>query len=134
MQALTASPIRQLANAAMHRADVLPFWFGESDSPTVGVIREAASLSLARGETRYGENLGRPYLRHALSRYLSALHGVDIGTERIAVSGSGVSGIMLAAQLLLEPGDRVVAVTPLWPNLTGIPASWAPASSATRCR
>ena len=89
VQALTASPIRQLANAAMHRADVLPFWFGESDSPTVGVIREAASLSLARGETRYGENLGRPYLRHALSRYLSALHGVDIGTERIAVSGSG---------------------------------------------
>ena len=45
---------------------------------------------------------------------------MDIGTERIAVSGSGVSGIMLAAQLLLEPGDRVV-VTPLWPNLTGIP-------------
>ena len=32
---------------------------------------------------------GRFYLRHALSRYLSALHGVDIGTERIAVSGSG---------------------------------------------
>lgn len=121
VRALTASPIRQLANAAMHRADVLPFWFGESDSPTVGVIREAASLSLARGETRYGENLGRPYLRHALSRYLSALHGVDIGTERIAISGSGVSGIMLAAQLLLEPGDRVVAVTPLWPNLTEIP-------------
>ena len=121
MRALTASPIRQLANTAMHRADVLPFWFGESDGPTVGVIREAASLSLARGETRYGENLGRPYLRHALSRYLSALHGVDIGTERIAVSGSGVSGIMLAAQLLLEPGDRVVAITPLWPNLTEIP-------------
>ena len=121
VRALTASPIRQLANTAMHRADVLPFWFGESDGPTVGVIREAASLSLARGETRYGENLGRPYLRHALSRYLSALHGVDIGTERIAVSGSGVSGIMLAAQLLLEPGDRVVAITPLWPNLTEIP-------------
>ena len=56
-----------------------------------------------------------------MSRYLSALHGVDIGTERIAVSGSGVSGIMLAAQLLLEPGDRVVAITPLWPNLTEIP-------------
>ena len=41
---------------------------------------------------------------------------------------------MLAAQLLLEPGDRVVAITPLWPNLTEILASSAPASSATRCR
>ena len=35
VRALTASPIRQLANTAMHRADVLPFWFGESDGPTV---------------------------------------------------------------------------------------------------
>jgi aspartate/methionine/tyrosine aminotransferase len=28
---------------------------------------------------------------------------------------------MLAAQTVLSPGDRVVAVTPLWPNITEIP-------------
>jgi aspartate/methionine/tyrosine aminotransferase len=28
---------------------------------------------------------------------------------------------MLVAQLLINPGDRVVAVTPLWPNLVEIP-------------
>lgn len=122
VQSLGASPIREVANAAMGRSDVLPFWFGESDQPTAAFIRQAAKDSLDRGETRYAENLGRPYLRQALSDYLSQLHGVEIGVERLAICGSGVSAVMLAAQLLLEPGDRVVAITPLWPNLTEIPA------------
>lgn len=120
-QSLGASPIREVANAAMGRSDILPFWFGESDQPTAGFIRQAAKDALDRGETRYAENLGRPYLRHALSDYLSKLHGMEIGVDRLAICGSGVSAVMLAAQLLLEPGDRVVAITPLWPNLTEIP-------------
>src|SRR5690606_17523308 len=41
--------------------------------------------------------------------------------ERISVTSSGVSALMLAAQAILEPGDRVVVVTPIWPNVTEIP-------------
>ncbi|MBC2659566.1 pyridoxal phosphate-dependent aminotransferase [Pseudomonas sp. MSSRFD41] len=122
VQALTASPIRELANAAMGREDVLPFWFGESDQPTARFIRHAAMESISHGETRYTQNLGRPYLRHGIAEYLSQLHDTPIGMDRVAVTPSGVSGVMLAAQLLLEPGDHVVAITPLWPNLTEIPA------------
>ena len=40
---------------------------------------------------------------------------------QIAAVGSGVNGLMLAAQTVISPGDRVVAVTPLWPNITEIP-------------
>ncbi|MGO3889412.1 MAG: pyridoxal phosphate-dependent aminotransferase [Paenalcaligenes sp.] len=122
IQSLDASPIREVANAAMGRSDILPFWFGESDQPTAKFIRQAAKDALDRGETHYAENLGRPYLRQALSDYLSRLHGVEIGVDRLAICGSGVSAIMLASQLLLEPEDRVVAITPLWPNLIEIPA------------
>lgn len=121
VQTLAASPIRELANSAMGREGVLPFWFGESDQPTARFIRHAAMESLSHGETRYTQNLGRPYLRHGISEYLSQLHGTPIGMNRVAVTPSGVSGVMLAAQLLLEPGDHVVAITPLWPNLTEIP-------------
>jgi aspartate/methionine/tyrosine aminotransferase len=32
-----------------------------------------------------------------------------------------VNALMLASQLILDPGDRVVAVVPLWPNLQEIP-------------
>lgn len=118
---LAGSLIREVANAGMGRSDILPFWFGESDQPTPAFIRDAAVASLQAGETFYSQNLGRPYLREAISTYLSDLHGRAIPPERIATVGSGVSGLMLAMQTVLSPGDRVVAVTPLWPNIVEIP-------------
>ena len=121
VQNLQPSLIREVANAGMGNADILRFWFGESDQPTPKFIRDAAIASLESGETFYSQNLGRPYLREAIATYLSGLHEQQIGPDRIAAVGSGVSALMLASQLVLSPGDRVVAVTPLWPNVTEIP-------------
>jgi aspartate/methionine/tyrosine aminotransferase len=119
--ALRRSAIREVANAAWGRADVLTFWFGESDRPTPGFIREAAAHALADGRTYYTHNLGTAELRDALSAYLARLHGRPIGEERIAVTNSGVNGLMLAAQAVVSPGDQVVIVTPVWPNVMEIP-------------
>ena len=118
---LEASKIREVANAGMGRSDVLAFWFGESDAITPEPIRQAAIESLQQGETFYAHNLGLPELRQAIADYASALHG-PIGAERIAVTSGGVSALMVAMQALLDAGDEVVAVTPVWPNLTAQPA------------
>lgn len=117
IQNLQGSQIRQVVNASLGRTDVLRFWFGESDEVTPEAVRAAAAQSLASGETFYNQNLGIPELREAISGYMSRLHG-DIPVDRIAVTSSGVSGLMLSAQLLIDAGDEVVAVTPVWPNLT----------------
>ncbi len=121
IQNLEESKIREVANAGMGREDVLAFWFGESDEVTPDFIRQAAMDSLQRGETFYSHNLGLPELREALSRYMSALHG-PVGVDRLAVTSGGVSALMLAVQALVDAGDEVVAVTPVWPNLTAQPA------------
>lgn len=118
---LEASKIREVANAGMGRDDVLAFWFGESDEVTPEVIRQAAIESLQRGETFYAHNLGLPELRTAIARYTSALHPA-VDASRIAVTSGGVSALMLAVQALVDAGDEVVAVTPVWPNLTAQPA------------
>ena len=118
---LAGSKIREVANAGIGRTDLLPFWFGESDEPTPGFIRDAALESIARGETFYSHNFGLPELREALAGYVGGLHGA-IGSERIAVTSSGVNALMLAMQALVGAGDRVVAVVPVWPNLTAQPA------------
>jgi len=120
VQSLVASRIREVANAGMGRTDVLPFWFGEPDEVTPDFIREAAKSALDTGDTFYTHNLGIPALREALAHYASELHK-PVTAEHIAVTSSGVSALMLVAQLLLNPGDRVVIVTPLWPNLIEIP-------------
>ena len=111
------SRIREVANAGMGRSDVLAFWFGESDEVTPQVVRQAAIDSIHQGETFYAHNLGMPELREAVSTYMSALHG-PIGVERLAITSGGVNALMLAVQALVDAGDEVVAVTPVWPNLT----------------
>lgn len=120
VQALRGSQIRDIANAGMHDPEVLPFWFGEPDAVTPPFIRDAATASLARGETFYSQNFGIPELRDELARYVTRLHGATRDGS-IAVTASGMSALMLAVQALLAPADRVVVVTPLWPNLVEIP-------------
>lgn len=87
---LPGSKIREVANAGLGRADVLPFWFGESDEVTPLAVRQAAADALLRGETFYSHNLGLAELREALRHYTAGLHG-DPGPDRIAVTSSGVT-------------------------------------------
>lgn len=120
VNALRPSLIREVANAGFGVPDMLPFWFGESDRVTPDFIRDAAAAALRDGATFYTHNLGTAPLRDAIASYVSARHGAT-AADTVAVTSSGVSALMLVAQMLVGPGERVVAVTPLWPNLVEIP-------------
>jgi aspartate/methionine/tyrosine aminotransferase len=92
IQSLPGSKIREVANAGLGRADVLPFWFGESDEVTPEPIRQAAADSLVRGETFYSHNLGLPELRAGHRRSTPArLARATVDVDRVAVTSSGVS-------------------------------------------
>jgi len=120
VRALTASKIRELYNEGIGRKDILAFWVGEPDEPTPDFIRAAGIASIEAGELFYTHNLGIPELREALARYISQLHtGVD--PDEVAITSAGVNALMIASQLLVDAGDRVVEVVPLWPNLQEIP-------------
>ncbi len=120
---LPASRIREVANAGLARSDVLKFWFGEGDQVTPAFIREAAKAALDAGETFYNHNLGIIELREILAEYSTRLHRpvAPITSDRIAVTSAGVHALSLVDQALIDPGDRVVIVTPVWPNLTSMP-------------
>jgi len=120
VRALTASKIRELYNEGIGKKDVLAFWVGEPDQPTPDFIRQAGIESIDAGEVFYTHNLGIPELREALARYISHLHtGID--PDEVAITSAGVNALMIASQLLVDAGDRVVEVVPLWPNLQEIP-------------
>ncbi|HET7671979.1 MAG TPA: pyridoxal phosphate-dependent aminotransferase [Burkholderiales bacterium] len=120
VRSLAASRIRELYNEGIGRRDILAFWVGEPDEPTPDFIRKAGIDSIAAGEVFYTHNLGISELRDALAAYVSRLHR-RTDAAQIAVTSSGVNALMLASQLLVDPGDRVVEVVPLWPNLQEIP-------------
>jgi len=123
IESLPASRIREVANAGIGRADVLKFWFGEGDQVTPAFIREAAKAALDAGQTFYNHNLGIEELRAALAAYANRLHAParPVTVDRIAVTSAGVHALSLIDQTLIDPGDRVAIVTPVWPNLTAMP-------------
>lgn len=119
-RALRQSKIREVANAGMGRQGVLPFWFGEPDEVTPQFIRDAAIASIQAGETFYSHSYGIPELRQALADYTTRLHGElhgPFGVDNICVTNSGMGALTMSFQSLISPGDRVVVVTPVWPNL-----------------
>lgn len=116
VQNLRASCIREVANAGMGRSGILPFWFGEPDEVTPAFIRQAATDALDAGETFYVQNLGLPALRTAIAAYVTRLHR-PVAADNIVVTSSGMAALALVEQALIAPADRVVVVTPLWPNL-----------------
>jgi aspartate/methionine/tyrosine aminotransferase len=115
-ETLTGSRIRAVSESAFGKSGLIPLWFGESDRVTPPFINEAAKKALDAGHTFYTPNRGIPALREAVAGYVSGLRQRRIDVERVTITASGVNAIMLVMQTLVDPGDNVVLVTPLWPN------------------
>lgn len=114
---MPVSKIGEVANAGRGDPDVIPLWFGEGDLATPQFICDAAAAAMHGGETFYTWQRGIPDLREALARYTSRLYGVACKADRITVTGSGMQAIALTCQMLVDPGDNVVIVSPVWPNI-----------------
>ena len=113
---LAESQIRQIMELGHKMEDVIGLWFGEGDEPTPEFIKQAAVQALADDRTFYVPNSGVPELRQAIADYMSGLYRRPVAMDRITATTSGMHGIMLAYQTILDPGDTVVIVGPIWPN------------------
>lgn len=114
---LPVSRIAEISALGMGDPEVLPLWYGEGDLPTPGFIGEAANAALAAGHTFYTYKAGLPELRQTIADYLTCLYDRSIDFGRVAVTSSGMTALMLVAQTLIDPGDNLVIVAPVWPNI-----------------
>jgi aspartate aminotransferase len=117
VEALPFTRIGEVAAGGLGDPDVIPLWFGESDAPTPAFICDAAAQALAAGETFYSFKRGIPELRAAVARYLTRLHARPVTPDRVIVTCAAMNAIMIAMQALVDPGDNVVIVAPVWPNV-----------------
>ena len=114
---LKSSLIRDVAEKGMQMQDILPLWFGEGQWPTSQIAIEAAQNALQAGDHFYQPNNGKPRLRSALAHYMNGLYGTSKTKQNITVTASGMQGLALTALALIDSGDRVVCIGPVWPNL-----------------
>ncbi len=99
---------------------IIPLWFGEGDLPTPAFIGEATTAAIRAGHTFYAHQNGIAEFREALSDYYNGLYPVDLGPDRFTATASGMQAIMIAVQLLVDAGDNVIVIDPVWPNLGGM--------------
>ncbi len=114
--ALETQQIMQVSTLAMDNPEVIAMWYGESDVSTPDFICAAATEALQRGQTFYTHKWGIPKLRETLAAYTCDLYGVDVSTNRVTVTSSGMTGIMILMQALVGLGDNIILVDPIWPN------------------
>lgn len=110
------SHIITVSRAAFARPDTDFLCFGESDVPAPAAAHEALRDAMLSGQQRYPDVRGVPALRHALAAHLASRHARKVAEPRVQITGSGMAAVSVAMAALLRPGDRLVHITPAWPN------------------
>ncbi len=114
---LPESGIVEVVNYGREKPDLLQLWIGEGDLPTPGFIGEAAYKALLEGQTFYTWQRGIPPLRREIANYLNRSYGTNVDAERIFVTVGGMGAIIIALQAIIDAGDEVAMLSPVWPNI-----------------
>lgn len=112
--------ISTLARDGFGDPSIIPLWFGEGDLAAPPFIAEALMRAIGDGHVFYAHQNGVPPLREALAEYLSGLNRRPVASERITVTQSGMNSIMLAVMAIAAPGDNIIVIDPVWPNMAGM--------------
>jgi aspartate aminotransferase len=114
---LQSNGIGRIAAEALGETDLIALWFGETDLVTPAFIRDAAKRALDDGKTFYVQGRGIPPLREAIAAFHARTLGAHIDVARITVPGAAMLAVVSALQCVIEKGDNIVVVSPIWPNI-----------------
>lgn len=95
--------------------DVIHLEVGEPDFPTPAPIIAAGQEALAEGRTRYTPATGLPALKVAIAKHYAEHFAADVDPARIIVTPGASGALLLASQLLVGSGDRVLMADPNYP-------------------
>jgi aspartate/methionine/tyrosine aminotransferase len=111
--------ISTLARDGFGDPSIIPLWFGEGDLAAPAFIGEAMARAVAAGHVFYTHQNGIPELRVALAAYQSRLAARAVNPDRITVTTSGMHALVMSVLLTAGPGDNIIVVDPVWPNMAG---------------
>ena len=116
IEELQSSPIRTIANSAIDKKNIIPLYFGETDIVTPKFISNSMKTALDNGHTFYTSNHGVPKLVETITEYTNKLHKNSVSGDRIMVTAAGMNALMMSAEAIINPGDKIICITPVWPN------------------
>jgi aspartate aminotransferase len=99
---------------AQDGADVIILAAGEPDFDTPDVIKEAAIKAIREGKTKYTPASGNKKLKELICRKLKADNGLTYDIDQIVVSNGAKHSLYNILQVMCNPGDEVLIVSPYW--------------------
>lgn len=109
---LTDLQRRRSAKWRRYGCDVLPAWVAEMDYPLAEPLRDVLAKMVTSSDVGYAwfDGLAEAYAEFAARRY-----GVDLVPDRMLGIPDVMRGVLVALELLTEPGDAVVINPPVYP-------------------
>lgn len=99
--------------AIEHQSINLGQGFPDEDGPED--VRQAAADALMEGPNQYPPMLGIPELRQAVAAHGKHHYGLDVDWQTEVMVASGATEVLTGCMLgLIEPGDEVVLIEPLY--------------------
>ncbi|HDK45726.1 MAG TPA: aminotransferase class I/II-fold pyridoxal phosphate-dependent enzyme, partial [Actinobacteria bacterium] len=84
--------------------DVLHLEVGQPSTPAPAPVREAAAKALETERLGYTDATGIPELRDRIATHYEEAYGVDVPTERVAVTVGASGGFVLATLAAFDAG------------------------------
>jgi aspartate/methionine/tyrosine aminotransferase len=88
---------------------------GEPDFTAPDPVIAACTEALKQNPIHYTSALGMPLLRHAISRHYRERYRLEVPASRIAVTAGASGALMIAAGILVNPGDEILMPDPAYP-------------------
>lgn len=97
-------------------AEIIHLEVGRPDFDTPEHIKQACQQAIVDGSVHYTSNYGIMPLREAISTKFSADNQLDYAPQNEIIVTNGVSqGIVATMLALLDPGDEVLIIAPIFP-------------------
>jgi aspartate/methionine/tyrosine aminotransferase len=99
--------------AMEHQAINLGQGFPDEDGPAD--ILQAAAEAIVEGPNQYPPMLGLPALRQAVARHAERFYGLEVDWQsEVMVTSGATEALADSLMALIEPGDEVVLIEPLY--------------------
>jgi len=94
---------------------IVQMQIGEPDFTAPDPVIAACNAALKQNPIHYTSALGMPPLRQAISRHYRERYRLDIPASRIAVTAGASGALLIAAGVLVNPGDEFLLPDPAYP-------------------
>ena len=99
--------------------DCINFSIGDPDLTTNAAITEAAFKDALNGHTKYTHIRGYVELRDEIRKFYAEEYNMDVKDQEVMVIASGLFGMYMTLQAVLDPGDEVLILTPSFSSYFG---------------